>query len=902
MLILALTGLLEASKYAAANAVTKTSASTFVHDAIILAKKHSHESYYDDGRLASDIELALREELGSLIKPPYISGNHKNNKNKSHMKDSDHVNNVLQLVNFSALIAIETVGTPLESVKSIRKVPYLLLEDYLDGQPVTCLATLWDVLMTPLTPLLTSEVLFMYGKTLLLRLCNSLLRRLSRVCDTEVCGRIKMFLAASFPINERSAINLTGRHNTDNITMYEKDSDSYTLSAKAATGDVADVSGDDADVTGNDADINTHNSYSMKPSSLSKDPMFRFRLDRDDMKDSLAESKRPVIHDDYLSFWTLQDLMVIDQKSNDSLRLIDCCKNALTLIESIENDIISEACVTHSVTRLTSMKAAEKAPLLNEHRQDTAKSSTINDRAIDNKTANYYRSVKYLTSADLLPLELRDPAFRQQIAAQVLFACQSLRIHQRNLAKEYTTKVSVDDKERKNNKKFDVSDTMKVDNDTNKDKSEKVTEIGDSYKDPIEVERWIAGQLRLVEDRSFDIIEAEPLGKITAANLRRILLSELFWAEWKIEQCPSFSKEAIAISQDIFIIAAKKLKNTDEIPIDTLKSAVERICSYNFPKVSDAFKEKLEYLEATIPSFDSYLQDYIDADDPECGIEDEYHPRHNGIYCWSARRLLLKSHLSAFSSMSDGDLGKGLKSMNEHPTVITPHSWIEIKHPLPIAPIAKELDISLTLLPDQTKDIMDEEKVLEEKNINVSEMDVIDSTAHEDAEVSIELTEVSSAPALNEVNNEDGNDTNEQLWLRVMEYKQLETEEGMKTYFSEFGDVVSVRLIKAVKGQNTKPKHALVKFAGSIAEQNVVIGQITNKKHTLNGANILCDTYSTQNINERNEQQSTTRKRSRSPCDEFNMDSNEDAGFDMGAGSGKMHSGNQRQSKNRKKR
>lgn len=45
------------------------------------------------------------------------------------------------------------------------------------------------------------------GKGLvMLRMCNEMLRRLSKEKDTVFCGRILMFLANSFPLHERSGM------------------------------------------------------------------------------------------------------------------------------------------------------------------------------------------------------------------------------------------------------------------------------------------------------------------------------------------------------------------------------------------------------------------------------------------------------------------------------------------------------------------------------------------------------------------------------------------------------------------------------------------------------------------------------------------------------------------------
>eukprot|EP00897_Mesotaenium_endlicherianum_P010938 jgi/Mesen1/9873/ME000070S09156 len=62
------------------------------------------------------------------------------------------------------------------------------------------------------------------GKLVLLRACNQLLRRLSKVAnDVVFCGRILMFLSHFFPMSERSAANIKGNYNTANKTEYQRE-------------------------------------------------------------------------------------------------------------------------------------------------------------------------------------------------------------------------------------------------------------------------------------------------------------------------------------------------------------------------------------------------------------------------------------------------------------------------------------------------------------------------------------------------------------------------------------------------------------------------------------------------------------------------------------------------------
>jgi len=64
---------------------------------------------------------------------------------------------------------------------------------------------------------------FTSGKNNLLRICNDLLRRLSRTQNTVFCGRILLFLAKFFPFSERSGLNVISEFNLDNVTNYSKE-------------------------------------------------------------------------------------------------------------------------------------------------------------------------------------------------------------------------------------------------------------------------------------------------------------------------------------------------------------------------------------------------------------------------------------------------------------------------------------------------------------------------------------------------------------------------------------------------------------------------------------------------------------------------------------------------------
>lgn len=64
------------------------------------------------------------------------------------------------------------------------------------------------------------ELFFTACKNNLLRMCNDLLRKLSRSQQTVFCGRILLFLAKFFPFSEKSGLNIVSEFNLDNCTEF----------------------------------------------------------------------------------------------------------------------------------------------------------------------------------------------------------------------------------------------------------------------------------------------------------------------------------------------------------------------------------------------------------------------------------------------------------------------------------------------------------------------------------------------------------------------------------------------------------------------------------------------------------------------------------------------------------
>jgi len=104
------------------------------------------------------------------------------------------------------------------------------------GTPIQVLSDMFDILTLAHCETLfrtveqevstwREQVFFASCKNNLLRICNDLLRRLSRTQNTVFCGRILLFLAKFFPFSERSGLNVISEFNLDNTTNFNKEED-----------------------------------------------------------------------------------------------------------------------------------------------------------------------------------------------------------------------------------------------------------------------------------------------------------------------------------------------------------------------------------------------------------------------------------------------------------------------------------------------------------------------------------------------------------------------------------------------------------------------------------------------------------------------------------------------------
>jgi THO complex subunit 1 len=96
---------------------------------------------------------------------------------------------------------------------------FWLVEELLDSQTIAGCRKIFDYLESRRERITARH--FSQKNLVILRSCNELLRRLSRAEDTAFCGRVFIFMFQSFPLGDRSSVNLRGEYHTENVTTFD---------------------------------------------------------------------------------------------------------------------------------------------------------------------------------------------------------------------------------------------------------------------------------------------------------------------------------------------------------------------------------------------------------------------------------------------------------------------------------------------------------------------------------------------------------------------------------------------------------------------------------------------------------------------------------------------------------
>ncbi len=269
---------------------------------------------------------------------------------------------------------------------------FWLVEELLDSQTIDGCRKVFDYLESRRERITARH--FKQKSLVILRCCNELLRRLSRAEDTVFCGRVFIFLFQSFPLGDKSSVNLRGEFHIENVTTFDpapKKSDDaikpMELDSQTPQGS---ASGAQTPVSSlQDAEKGTARSTPAPSKSIKVEPEEKVRPPPD--LDTL-----------YPKFWSLQSLF------SSPSRIFDPA-NMATFKDGISS--------TLSVFKSVSQSSAPSTTSQDVKRGLKRKRTLTNT---DSPTATSSFNPKYLTNRDLFDLEIHDIAFRRHILVQAL--------------------------------------------------------------------------------------------------------------------------------------------------------------------------------------------------------------------------------------------------------------------------------------------------------------------------------------------------------------------------------------------------------------------------------------------------------------------------------------------------
>lgn len=233
---------------------------------------------------------------------------------------------------------------------------FWIVEELLDSQTISGCRKVFDYLESRRERITAKH--FKQKQLVILRSCNELLRRLSRAEDTAFCGRVFIFLFQSFPLGDRSSVNLRGEYHAENVTTFEVSAEEDTVRAESKM----DV---DAPADTPKPTVDTKGTGSFAP----------------------KESQKPYDADSlYSLFWSLQESF------SQPLKLFDAA-HFTKFKSSLEATMKAFQAIHHSEASSRSLESSRRS--LKRKREDG-----------EPEDAPETFNPKYLTSKDLFELEV----------------------------------------------------------------------------------------------------------------------------------------------------------------------------------------------------------------------------------------------------------------------------------------------------------------------------------------------------------------------------------------------------------------------------------------------------------------------------------------------------------------
>ncbi|KAL4787559.1 THO complex subunit 1 transcription elongation factor-domain-containing protein [Aspergillus varians] len=523
---------------------------------------------------------------------------------------------------------------------------FWLIEELLDSQTIEGCRKVFDYLESRRER--NTKKHFKQKNLIILRSCNELLRRLSRAEDTVFCGRVFIFLFQSFPLGDKSAVNLRGEYHTENVTTFD---DIVKESAGGADGMDVDM----PDVKETTSASDTQNELERQPSTELDDKLSTHNISKPPkvtVSHPGAESGEPPLdlHTLYPIFWGLQAYFSSPTKVFDAqhfARFKTGLESTLSAFRTVNTDLETSNSKTHEEIR----------------------KSTKRKRTADGPEIASSFNPKYLTSRELFGLEVNDTAFRRHVLVQALILLDFML----SLSSKSRAKLA--------------------------DLTNKSVLYGFILND--EDAQWANKMRKSIEG----YLQEGAGGKFYYRMVDTVLSRDKNWVRWKAEGCPPIERPVVSV--DEYLGAREKATKT--YANKRLRSSPMNSLNLKFLSESESLSgvERLKESERfNVPGPESLMRVIedveFDIDTAQTKDDKETAVQAKESKTWLMLRLSAKSKLAGFDKIEDG---KNLKTLFE--AVQSTESTTQLATSTPQDPTTKTSQESESSGPSQQDHEMD---------------------------------------------------------------------------------------------------------------------------------------------------------------------------------------------------
>ncbi|TNY23906.1 THO complex subunit 1 transcription elongation factor-domain-containing protein [Rhodotorula diobovata] len=374
--------------------------------------------------------------------------------------------------------------------------PLTTLEALMELRPITACEPLLGYIESRAERLTTGMEYTRGRGPILLRLLNDLLRRLPRSQSEPVIlsGRILLLLSAVYPLGEKSGVNLRGNFNLGKGTVWEQE-----VAKKEMEGAKEDAKKEEEEGEGQG-----------KPKEGEDAKMAEVEEGEE------AEPGQPNGADNgtssgfYAAFWSLQRFfnnphLLFAPAPPASSSSSSSSSPLSELHAGVRKTLAAFDAATKKEKELAGAAKGESAGSAKAGGEDTAGEEQLEE----------YFFPKFLTSRNLLDLELSDPSFRRQILVQLLILFQYL--------------LSLTPTARKRTDALPVTNQPAL----------------SSHVLGAEAEQWV----RELRSRTLDEMDAMEGGRRFRKAVMVVLTREQNWTDWKLRSCYPFTKPALPTAE-----------------------------------------------------------------------------------------------------------------------------------------------------------------------------------------------------------------------------------------------------------------------------------------------------------------------------------------------------------------